>query len=217
MTLKLYMTPGSCSTGIHILMETLELPFEAHVLHLPRGDHRRPEYLALNPKGTIPALVLDDGTVLTEFQSIACWLARRWPRARLLPDDPLGMARAIGLMEHAVGTVHGQGWTRIFTTDAYLPAGLPEADAAAWRDAIQARGREIVTQGFEVIEARLPAEDSTDYAVGADFGIADAALFYIEFWADRTGLPLPPRCAAHYQRVRARPVVQQVLREEGYR
>jgi glutathione S-transferase len=53
--------------------------------------------------------------------------------------------------------------------------------------------------------------------MGAHFTIADAALFYVEFWADKTGLPLPPRCAAHYRRVRARPVVQRVLREEGYR
>jgi len=57
----------------------------------------------------------------------------------------------------------------------------------------------------------------TGYAIGADFSIADAALFYVEFWADKTGLPLPPRCAAHYQLVRSRPVVQRVLREEGYR
>lgn len=54
-------------------------------------------------------------------------------------------------------------------------------------------------------------------ALGPDFTIADAALFYVEFWADKIGLPLPPRCAAHYQWVRARPVVQRVLREEGYR
>ena len=56
MTLMFHMTPGACSTGIHILLEELELPFEATVLNLPAGDHRRPEYLALNPKGSIPAL-----------------------------------------------------------------------------------------------------------------------------------------------------------------
>lgn len=214
MTLKFYMTPGSCSTGIHILLGELELPFEVTIVNLPAGDHRRPDYLALNPKGTIPTLVLDDGRALTEFQAIAYWLARRYPRKRLLPEDPLLAALAIELMDYVVGTVHGQGYTRIFTTERYLPAGLADTDQAAWQQGIQARGREIVAEAFAVIEARLP---ETGYALGADFSIADAALLYVEFWADKTNLPLPPRCAAHYQRVRARPVVQRVLREEGYR
>ncbi|CAN5215955.1 glutathione S-transferase family protein [soil metagenome] len=214
MTLKFYMTPGSCTTGIHILLEELDLPFEVTIVNMPAGDHRRPEYLALNPKGTIPTLVLDDGQALTEFQAIAYWLARRYPRKRLLPDDLVLAAQAIELMDYVVGTVHGQGYTRIFTTDRYLPAGLAEADRAAWLAGIQARGREIIAEAFAIIEARLP---EAGYAVGTDFSIADAALFYVEFWADKTGLSLPPRCAAHYQRVRARPVVQRVLREEGYR
>lgn len=214
MTLKFYMVPGSCSTGIHILLEELDLAFEVTIVNMPAGDHRRPEYLALNPKGTIPTLVLDDGRALTEFQAIAYWLARSYPRKRLLPDDVLLATQTLELMDYVVGTVHGQGYTRLFTTDRYLPAGLADTGQANWQASIQARGREIVTEAFTVIEARLP---ETGYAIGADFSIADAALFYVEFWADKTGIALPPRCAAHYQRVRARPVVQRVLREEGYR
>ncbi|TXT35055.1 MAG: glutathione S-transferase [Comamonadaceae bacterium] len=214
MTLKFYMTPGSCSTGIHILLEELELPFEVTIVNLPAGDHLQPAYQALNPKGTIPTLVLTGGQALTEFQAIAYWLARTYPRQRLLPDDALLAAQTLELMDYVVGTVHGQGYTRLFTTERYLPAGLADADRTEWQQSIQARGREIVNQAFAVIEARLP---ETGYAIGADFSIADAALFYVEFWADKTGLSLPPRCAAHYQLVRSRPVVQRVLREEGYR
>jgi glutathione S-transferase len=214
MTLKFYMTPGSCSTGIHILLEELELAFEVTVVNLPAGDHTRPEYLALNPKGTIPTLVLDDGRALTEFQAIAYWLARQYPRAKLLPEDPLQAALAIELMDHVVGTVHGQGFTRIFTTDRYLPPGLADPQPPAWRQAVQARGREIVGDAFAVIDARLAG---SGFAIEAGFSVADAALFYVEFWADKCALPLPPRCAAHYQRIRERPVVQRVLREEGYR
>jgi len=214
MTLKFYMTPGSCSTSIHILLEELDLPFEVTIVNMPAGDHRRPEYLALNPKGTIPTLVLDDGHALTEFQAIAYWLARSYPRRRLLPDDALLAAKTMELMDYVVGTVHGLGYTRLFTTERYLPVGVTDTDKAAWQLGIQARGREIINEAFAIIEARLPA---TGYAIGDDFTIADAALFYVEFWADKTGLTLPPRCSAHYQRVRARPVVQRVLREEGYR
>jgi glutathione S-transferase len=214
MTLKFYMTPGSCSTGIHILLEELDLPFEVTIVNLPAGDHLKPEYVALNPKCTIPTLVLDGGQALTEFQAIAYWLARSYPRRRLLPDDPLLAARAVELMDYVVGTVHGQGYTRIFTTDRYLPTGLADADRATWQANVQTRGREIVGAAFAVMEASLP---DAGYALGADFSIADAALFYVEFWADKTGLPLPPRCAAHYRLARVRPVVQRVLREEGYR
>jgi glutathione S-transferase len=59
--INFYMTPGSCSTGIHILLEELELVFSANVVNLPAGDNQKPAFLAVNPKGTIPVLVLDSG------------------------------------------------------------------------------------------------------------------------------------------------------------
>ena len=206
MPMKFYMTPGSCSTGIHILLEELELPFEAYIVNLPAGDHRKPAYLAVNPKATIPALVRDDGSALTEFQAIAWWLARTYPKAGLLPGDADGEARVIEAMDHVVGTLHGQGFARLFTTDSFTPN-------AADHEAVKARGREIVEQGFAIMNAALAGKD---YVAGR-FSIADAALFYVEFWADKLGIELPEHCGAHYQRMRARPVVQRVLREEGYR
>jgi len=206
MAMKFYMTPGSCSTGIHILLEELELPFEAHIVNLPAGDHLKPEYRAINPKSTIPTLVRDDGTPLTEFQAIAWWLARKYPKARLLPGDPDGDARVLETMDYAVGTIHGQGFTRIFTTTNFTPN---QAD----HEAVQARGRDIVEKGFAIMNDALAGQD---YVAG-QFSIADAALFYVEFWADKIGIGLPEHCQAHYQRLRARPVVQRVLREEGYR
>jgi glutathione S-transferase len=204
--MKFHMTPGSCSTGIHILLETLELPFEVYLVNLMAGDQFKPEYLAINPKATIPTLVKDDGTSITEFQAIAWWLARRYPKAKLLPDDIDGEARVLETMDYVIGTIHGQGYKRIFTTSNY---SANEAEHAA----IQVRGREIVEQGFAVINKVLAGKD---YVV-SNFSIADAALFYVEFWADKIKLALPPNCQAHYQRMLQLPVVRQVLLEEGYR
>ncbi|MFA6178856.1 MAG: glutathione S-transferase C-terminal domain-containing protein, partial [Candidatus Methylopumilus sp.] len=84
--------------------------------------------------------------------------------------------------------------------------------------AIQASGREIVAAGFVVMNEMLAGTvlAGKDYVTG-DFSIADAALFYVEFWADKIKLELPPNCSAHYQRMLQRPVVRQVLLEEGYR
>ncbi len=204
--MKFYMTPGSCSTGIHILLEEVGAVFEVYIINLPAGDHLKPDYLAINPKGTIPTLVRNDGTAITEFQAIAWWLARQYPRRGLLPTDAEGEVRVLEAMNHAVGTIHGQGFTRIFTTANVTPN-------PADHDAVQARGRQIVADGFAVMDGLLAGRE---YLVGT-FSIADAALFYTEFWADRLKLPLPPNCASHFRRMLARPAVSQVLREEGYR
>lgn len=214
MRLRFHMTPGSCSTGIHILLEHLELPFEAYVVNLPAGDHRRPEYLAINPKGTIPALQIDEDPALTEFQSIALWLAWQFPRARLLPASPFDAARAVDLMTHAVGTVHGAGYTRIFTPERYLPAGVDAVAEVQWLEGIKAQGRALVEEALTLVDARI---DDDGRLFGDDLTVADAALFYVTFWADRIGLPLPSRCLAFYRRMRERPVVRRVLAEEGYR
>lgn len=204
--MKFYMTPGSCSTGIHILLEEVGAVFEVYIVNLPAGDHLKPDYLAINPKGTIPTLMRNDGTAITDFQAIAWWLARQYPRRGLLPADAEGEVRVLEAMNHAVGTIHGQGFTRIFTAANVTPN-------PADHDAVQARGRQIVADGFAVMDGLLAGQD---YLVG-NFSIADAALFYTEFWADRLKLPLPPNCAAHFKRMLARPAVSQVLREEGYR
>lgn len=205
MTIKFYMTPGSCSTGIHILLEEIGLVFEAYPVNLLAGDQFKADYLAINPKATIPTLVRDDGSALTEFQAIAWWLARMHPRLKLLPDTADGEARVLEVMNHAVGTLHGQGFARLFTTDKFTAN-------AADHEAVRARGREIVDQGLAVVDRLLAGRDY----VLEHFTIADAALFYVEFWADRTALPLPVNCRAHYRRLLARPAVRQVLREEGY-
>ncbi|MGZ0079394.1 glutathione S-transferase family protein [Methylomonas sp. YC3] len=204
--MKLYMTPGSCTTGIHILLEELDLIFEAHLVNLMAGDQNQADYLAINPKASIPTLVRNDGTALTEFQAIAYWLARSYPKAKLLPGDADGDAKAIELMDYAVGTLHGQGFARIFTTEKFAPN-------PADHDAVKAQGLDIVNKAFAILNELLPAEG---YALGT-FSIADAALFYVEFWADKIGITLPENCLKHYRLMLSRPVVKRVLREEGYR
>ncbi|OAH98849.1 glutathione S-transferase [Methylomonas methanica] len=204
--MKLYLTPGSCTTGIHILLEELDLVFEAHLVNLMAGDQHQTDYLAINPKASIPTLVRNDGTALTEFQAIAYWLARTYPKAKLLPGDADGDAKAIELMDYAVGTLHGQGFARIFTTEKFTPN-------PADHDAVKAQGLDIVDKAFAILNEQIPAEG---YALGA-FSIADAALFYVEFWADKTSVTLPENCLKHYRLMLSRPVVKRVLMEEGYR
>ena len=189
MSKKFYMTPGSCSTGIHILLEECGLVFEAYIVNLLAGDQYKPDYLAINPKGSIPALVLDDGTALTEFSAIAWWLARSYPKRQLLPATLAGEVHALGLMNYAVHTLHAQGFARIFTTERFAPSSGDHAS-------VKTQGRQIIDQGFAIVDRELAGRDYVD----AQLGIADAALFYVEFWAERIGIPLPENCLAHYRR-----------------
>ncbi len=205
MNMKFYMTPGSCTTGIHILLEEIGLVFEAYLVNLMAGDQHKADYLAINPKGTIPTLVRQDGTALTEFQSIAWWLAKTYPKRKLLPETLEDEVRVLEVMNYAVNTIHGQGFTRIFTTEKYTPN---EADY----DIVKAQGHEIVNKAFAIVNDLLAGHD---YVV-SHFTIADAALFYVEFWANRIDIALPENCQAHYQRLLTRPAVRQVLMEEGY-
>ncbi len=199
------MTPGSCSTGIHVLLEELGLFFEAHVVNLMAGHNLRPEYLAINPRGSVPTLVLADGTALTDFISIARYLAESHPARKLLPEAPEERDRALRLMEYVIAVVHGEGFTRVFTSGRYA------ADPAGQK-AVEGEGISIVKSAFARVESQL---SGPGYALGS-FSIADAALFYVEFWAERVGVELPPACARHYQAMLQRPAVRQVLAEEGY-
>lgn len=205
MTMKFYMTPGSCSTGIHILLEECGLVFEAYIVNLLAGDQYKKDYLAINPKGSVPALVLDDGTALTEFSAIAWWLARRYPKRQLLPEALSDEVQVLSVMNHAVHTLHTQGFARIFTSERFSPN-------SAEHETVKAQGRQIVDQGFAIVDRQLAGRE---YVV-EHFTIADAALFYVEFWAERIGIPLPENCRAHYRRLLTRPAVRQVLAEEGY-
>lgn len=204
--MKFYMTPGSCSTGIHILLEEIGLIFEAYIVNLVKGDHLKPEYLAINPNGAIPTLVRDDGVILTDFVAIATWLAQAYPRRQLLPQDPQATEDAMASLRFYTRHIHGEGFRRVFTPERY-------ASKKYTVEAVKAEGREIVAKAFEVVNDELAGKD---YVAGA-FSIADAALFYVEFWADKTKMELPPNCLTHYRRMLTRPAVRQVLAEEGYR
>jgi glutathione S-transferase len=203
--MKLYYSPGACSLGTHVLLEEIGKPYETHAIKFSEREQYQPAFTALNPKSKVPTLVRDDGSVLTEFPAIAYWLARTSPDAKLLPDDVEEQARAVEAMDYVVATVHMQGFARIFRSENF---SLNPAE----HDQVKARGREIIEKGLALIGKELAGKD---YVAGR-FSIADAALFYVEFWgAARLKMKLPPNVEAHYQRMRARPSVQRALQAEG--
>jgi glutathione S-transferase len=202
--MKLYYAPGACSIGIHVLLEEVGKPYETEAVNLREGAQYKPDFTTINPKSKVPTLARDDGSVLTEFPAIAYWLARSNPFANLLPDNIDLQARALELTDYAVATIHMQGFGRQFRASNFAPNAADE-------DAVKAKGKEIAEKGFAVLDKAL---EGKDYAVGS-FSIADAAIFYPEFWSKRVGMTLPSNCAAHLDRMLARPAVQRVMQQEG--
>jgi glutathione S-transferase len=203
--MKLIFSPGACSIGIHVLLEEIGKPYETEAASLQVPAPERP-LTKINPKSKVPTLIRDDGSVLTEFPAIAYWLAKTNPEKHLLPDDVEGATRALEMMDYCVSTLHMQGFSRLFRPSNYAPN---ESDA----DAVKTRGREMIDKGFAMLDEKVSGHD---YAVGK-FSVADAALFYVEFWgAGRMKMTLPPHLAAHFERMKARPAVASVLKAEGF-
>jgi len=124
--MKLYYMPGACSIGIHVLLEEIGKPYDLQKIDGAKQEQYGPEFVKLNPKSKVPTLQRDDGSVLTEFPVIASYLAKKNPQAKLIPQDEEAEIRAMEAMEYAVGTMHGQGFARIFRPGNFGPAEQEE-------------------------------------------------------------------------------------------
>lgn len=104
--LTLYFAPGSSSMAVHIALHEIGAPFDARPLSFAKREQRAPDYLALNPEGKVPTLLVD-GRPLTEVAAILYYLAKRFPEAMLLPGgDVEAEAQAISWMSFIASTLH---------------------------------------------------------------------------------------------------------------
>ena len=103
--LTLYFSPGSSSMAAHIALHEVGAAFEPRPLSSKTGGTRTPEYLAINPEGKVPTLLID-GRPLTEVAGILFYLARAYPEAGLLPSDPEGQARGVSWMSFIASSLH---------------------------------------------------------------------------------------------------------------
>ena len=134
--LKLYVAPGSCTRVPTIALEEIGVPFETELVRLAQKQHKSPEFLAVNPKGKVPVLVIDD-YALSENVAILTWLNRTYPEANLLPEtkDDLASVQQIADLAFFSGTLH-PFVTRIakpdiFVTDAQKADMVREAAVSA--------------------------------------------------------------------------------------
>ena len=190
-----------------MLLEEIGKPYETEKIDVGGGATREPPFSAVNPKGKVPTLLRDDGSVLTEFGAIATWLARTNPDKRLIPDDPEAEARMVEVMDYVEGTIHGQGYARMFMPRMFEPQDVVHQATGLGASSVRAQGRKTVEEGFAILDPQLARHD---YAAGDSLTIADAALFYVERWAPQQGITLPVNLQRHYARMLARPAVHKV-------
>ena len=136
---KLYYAPGTCALASHIALEEAGASYAAERLDFKNSQQTTPQYLAINPKGRVPALVTDHGT-LTETPAILAYIAQSFPQAKLVPDDPFAFAQAQSFNSYLCSTVHinhahkmrGYRWAVEESSFADMKRKVPETMAASF-------------------------------------------------------------------------------------
>ncbi|HRP78835.1 MAG TPA: glutathione S-transferase family protein [Aquamicrobium sp.] len=200
--LTLFYAPTACSLASHIALEEAQADFEARRVDFAAGEQRSPDYLAINPKGRVPALVTPRG-VLTETPAILAFIAQSFPEARLAPlDDPFAFAEVQAFNSYLCSTVH--------VNHAHRVRGARWADDADAIAAMQRKVQENMTACFELIEERMLRGP---WVMGEAYSVADPYLFTIARWlpGDDVDIARFPGVRGHYARMEARPAVQRAL------
>lgn len=200
--MKLYYTPGACSLASHIVLREAGFDFEAEKVDL--STHRTEsgtDFYTINPKGYVPALVLDDGQVLTEGGAILQYLADLKPESRLAP--PAGTLERARLQEQLI-------FVAAELHKAYGPLFMPGASEDA-----KAAARKQVARRLDHVERQLG--DGRPYLLGEQLTVADIYLFVVAGWAGEKGIGLErwPKLAAFLERIGSRPAVRAALEAEG--
>ncbi|AWB22225.1 glutathione transferase GstA [Methylobacterium currus] len=198
--MKLYFAPDTCSLSPHIVLQELGLPYD-----LVRVDNRTKrtsdggDFLSINPKGYVAALVLDGGEILTEGPAILQYLADLEPSSGLAP--PSGSLDRVRLQE----------WLNFITSEIHAgPSPLFDRTLPEFvQDALKAR----LSRRLAVIEAQLA---NRPYLMGARFTVADAYLFAVLGWMPVFSIALDrwPALPCYIERIRARPSVMRALARE---
>lgn len=204
--LRLFYSPGAVSLVPHIALEEAGAEFEAVRVTIGEGAHSRPDYLAINPRGLVPALEVD-GRVVAETPAILTVIGRLHPKSGLLPlDDLFAGARVLELLSFFASSVH-PGFARLFRAarsswGLSLPAAMVADDRA------------ILERFFGDIDALL---SRGDWLLGDRHTVADGYPLVFLRWARRQGFDTArhPRWADHARRMVDRPAVRRAIAREG--
>lgn len=205
MTLKFFYGPRTCALASRIALEEAGAEYEPVKVDFATAEQTKPAYLAINPKGRVPALVTDRG-VLTETVAILAFIAQSYPHRKLAPlDDPFAFAEMQAFNSYLASTVHvnhahkhrGARWATLESSFADMRAKVPETMAAS----------------FTLIERDFL---KGPWVMGEAYTVADAYLFTVSRWLEGDGVDVNrfPRVATHMRAMEQRPAVQAALAGE---
>ena len=200
--LTLYSAPRTCALASHIALEQSGADYQVVRLDFRANAQREPDYLAINPKGRVPALVTPGG-VLTETPAILAFIAQSYPQARLAPlDDPFAFAKAQAFASYLCSTVH--------PAHAHGVRGYRWADDPAAIAEMKRKAPQVMSDCFDLIEREMLAGP---WVLGEAYSFCDPYLFTLTGWLPGHGLDVArwPRTADHFRRMSEDPAVRRVL------
>jgi glutathione S-transferase len=204
-TMKLYYAKGTCALASHIALEEAGAEYSTVRINFATSEQRSPEYLAINPKGRVPTLVTDRGT-LTETPAMLAYIAQSFPRARLAPlDDAFGFAEVQAFNSYLCSTVH--------VAHAHRMRGARWADDPAAIEAMKRKVPDTMAACFDLIESKML---HGPWVMGESYTICDPYLFTLGQWLEGDGVDLTrfPTVKAHRERMSERTAVRKVVAEE---
>jgi glutathione S-transferase len=205
MKITLYYSPGACSLAPHIVLEELGIAYQAVRISTAEGQQRSPEYLKINPRARVPALVVD-GKVLVENVAILSFLGGGFASKGLWPAKTWDQAQALSFMAWLADTVH-PAFAHLFRPERYV-------EGPACADAVKAGGRKAFGDSLKEIDRLLAGKR---WAIAGRFSVVDAYLVVFYRWGNRNGFAMKdlPNYSALVERVLARRAVKKVLADEG--
>lgn len=202
----LYYSPGSCAFASHIALEDSGASYELVRVDFKAEEQRSAPYLAVNPKGRVPALVTDRG-VITENPAILAFIAQSFPQAKLAPlDDPFAFAELQAFNAYLCSTVH--------VAHAHRMRGPRWADEQSSYEDMRRRVPGNMNACFELIETTM---FKGPWAMGESYTVADPYLFTLASWlgSDSVDIAKFPRVAEHSRRMAERDSVKRAYAMES--
>ena len=203
--LTLHYAPQTCALASHIALAEAGAAYATVKVDFKASEQRAPAYLAINPKGRVPALVTDRG-ILTETPAILAFVAQAFPAAKLAPlDDAYGFARVQAFNSYLCSTVH--------VAHAHRVRGTRWADDPAAIEELKRKVPQTMGDCFDLIERQMI---EGPWVMGETYTICDPYLFTLSGWLAGDGVDIArfPKVAAHRARMAERDAVKQALAEE---
>jgi len=203
--MKLYYAPHTCALASHIALEEAGAEYSTVRINFAAEEQRKAEYLAINPKGRVPALITERG-ILTETPAMLVFVAQSFPTAQLAPlDDPFRFAEVQAFNSYLCATLH--------VAHAHRTRGYRWADDPVAIEAMQRKVPDSVAACFELIENKMLRGP---WVMGDSYTICDPYLFTVARWMESDSIDPArfPKVRDHRQRMSERSAVGKAVAQE---